>query len=141
MTTFEIFIGLPKCGKSTTISNIQSSMDNSLSIDDFLHNTEQSNLFDPATHLTVLLSDTKMCTMKQESIKFLIRHYFKCSAYKFNFHYFANDPESCIINADGLEEDINQIKIYTKLYKIPTESDILPVHQFINHSKEEINHG
>lgn len=132
---FNIIIGLPGSGKTTLAKSMLNDVPGALLLDDLSRNfgdgVQQFNELLPSF---VIITDPRMCGVSEERIKEVInKNFIDDSDFRvFNFYYFANDPEACIINArrnpkpGGTE---NFIRHWTKHYTIPKDAVVFPVYR------------
>lgn len=134
-TVFKIIIGLPGSGKTTLANAWLEQNPNAILLDDlsrdFMGGVEK---FNEAKPRMVIITDPRMCGVSEDRIKEVInKHFIDDSDFRvFNFYYFANDPEACIINSrrspkpGGTE---NFIRHWTKHYTIPEDAVVFPVYR------------
>lgn len=117
-------VGLPGSGK-TTLGNTLAKSPKSLFLDDFLFDVSGSvKAFKDSECQTLILTDPRLCYHSKEEIA---SRTIKCFGLdgdeNFVFHYFQNDPEACMINAQrepkpngGTE---NFIRMVSRRYTVP----------------------
>lgn len=134
ITRFIIFVGLPGSGKTTTALKLYETMPEALFLDDLCLDVDGgARKYKELMPETVIITDPRMCGTTQENVKRIIIKEFGCDPNSiFEFNYFENDPEACIINArknpkpGGTE---NFIRTYTKIYRIPENSNTYKVYK------------
>lgn len=133
MVKFTIIIGLPGSGKTTlakSMLNHQNILLDDLSMD--MH--EGVVRFAQSNKKNVIITDPRLCGVAEEQIAQVIRRYFGNDSEQFDFEfiYFENDPEACLVNAKrdpkpGGAESF--IKMMTKYYTIPEGAVTIPVYK------------
>jgi hypothetical protein len=91
-------------------------------------------LYNSGTFDTVIIPDPKLCGANQSEIEGFIKRKFSADEYIFEYYYFANDPDACILNAVRDPKPggtLCFIRAYSKRYRIPPNSTILPVYKEI----------
>lgn len=134
VTHFIIYIGLPGSGKTTAALATMAQHPEALLLDDLcLDIAGGAKKYKEMQPQTVVITDPRMCAATEENIKNTIIKTFGCSEESiFDFYYFENDPEACIINARRNPKPLgteNFIKTFTKTYSIPANATVIPVYK------------
>lgn len=127
-------VGLPGSGK-TTLGKTLAMEPKSLFLDDFLFDVDGSvSAFRSSGCDNLILTDPRLCPIsKQDIISRTIKCFGLDGDENFIFHYFQNDPEACIINAQrepkpngGTE---NFIRMVSKRYTVPADTVVHEVYK------------